>query len=96
MSCHKAADDLKVTYLDRTGGNVSIVREPCGKGWSIVEREGRFVLGQFKLLVERINGVPEFEDFFFFLREIGSVGDYECQGLRETYQWQTLSSCSIL
>jgi len=54
---------------------VSIVRKPCGKGWSIVEREGGLVLGQVKLLVERVYGVPEFEDFFFFLREIGSVGD---------------------
>ena len=65
----------EVTYLDCSSGDVSIVRETSCEGWSIIESEFRLTLAEFELLLESLDFVPEFEDVFFLLGEIGSVGD---------------------
>jgi len=64
------------TYFDCASGNVAIVGQPGGKRGPVVESEGWLVLGEFQLLVERVNFFPESEHLFLFLREVGSLRDY--------------------
>lgn len=48
-----------------------------GEGGSVVEGEGRAILGEFELFVEGLDLVPVLEDFLFFLGEVGLFLNYE-------------------
>jgi hypothetical protein len=65
----------EVSYLDCTSSNMTVMREPCGKGRAIVECVQGFALGEFQLLLECVDLLPIFQDFLFFLGEVGSLGD---------------------
>ena len=55
---------------------MSIMRETCCKGWSIIESEGWFAFGEFKLFVESVNFFPICKNAFFFSGEIGPFRHY--------------------
>jgi hypothetical protein len=74
---------------------MTIMRQTSSERWSIIKGEGRFALGQFKLLLESLNLFPVLEDFFFFLGEVGPFRHYKSnmsyisRDKGETYQWRT-------
>lgn len=71
LSCRQKHDYRCVwAYLDGAGSDVTVVRHSSGEGWAIVESEGWFVLGAFKLLVEGIDLFPVGEDALLLLWEV--------------------------
>jgi hypothetical protein len=55
---------------------VAVVGEACGEGRAVVEGVGFLALGEFHLFLEGVDLVPEVEDSFFLLGEVGSLGDF--------------------
>jgi hypothetical protein len=61
---------------------VTVVRESSSEGRAVVEGVYRAVLGQFHLLLEGVDLVPEVQHVQLFLGEVGAVGHYYTYTLR--------------
>ena len=64
-----------MTYLDSSGSDVAVVREPSGEGGSIVEGVFLLALRELELLVECVNVVPVLENLDLLVGEAGLVGN---------------------
>jgi hypothetical protein len=72
VSCHISKD---FTYLDGASSDVTVVGKSSGEGRPIVESVGFLAFSHFHLFLEGLDLVPVAENVFFFLREVGSLGD---------------------
>jgi hypothetical protein len=59
-------------YLDRSGKEVTIMRQPCSKGRPVVERVYGTTFGEVEARFERVNFAPKLQYFLFLLWEVES------------------------
>ena len=63
-------DERKVAYLDRSGKEVTIMRQPCSKRRPVVKGVYRSTFGELEARLERVNFAPKFQYFLFLLWEV--------------------------
>jgi len=59
-------------YLDRSGKEVTIMRQSGSKGGPVVERVYRTSFGELDARFERVNFAPKLQNFLFLLWEVES------------------------